>query len=73
MTTTEEGLLVQVAYEGDVNPLEASLNALGLTVLHRYPRYQRLDVVISSYAELDAITGLGSVFRVQALPTAITR
>lgn len=73
LSPTAEGLLVQVAYEGEGDDLEPALNALGLVILHHYPRYQRLDVVVKDYAELDALTGIGSVFRVQALPTAITR
>jgi len=73
LNPTQDGLLVQIAYEGDASLLETSLSDMGLVVLHRYPRYQRLDVLVRNFSELDAVTGIGGVFRVQAMQTAISR
>ena len=73
LNPTRDGLLVQVAYEGDESLLESSLSEQGLVVLHRYPRYQRLDVLVRNFSQLDAVTAIGGVFRVQAMQTAISR
>jgi len=73
LNPTQDGLLVQIAYEGDESSLETSLSEQGLVVLHCYPRYQRLDVLVRDFSELDAVTSIGSVFRVQAMQTAISR
>ena len=37
LNPTQDGLLVQIAYEGDASLLETSLSDMGLVVLHRYP------------------------------------
>ncbi len=73
LNPARDGLLVQIAYAGEASLLESALSDLGLVVLHRYPRYQRLDVLVRDFSELDAVASLGNVNRVQAMQTAISR
>lgn len=60
-------LHVQLAYEGREEELLGKLEALKIPVLHSFPRFQRLDVGLRTYKDLDAVITLGSVYRVEAL------
>lgn len=66
-------LLVQLAYEGSEEQLVAALENLEIPVVHRFPRFQRLDVSLRSYTDLDAVISLGSVYRIEALRAPMVR
>lgn len=66
-------LLVQLAYEGSEEQVVAALESLGIPVVHRFPRFQRLDVSLRSYTDLDAVISLGSVYRIEALRVPMVR
>lgn len=66
-------LLVQLAYEGQEALVTEVLDGLGIPVVHRFPRFQRLDVGLRSYTELDAVISLGSIYRIEALRVPVRR
>ncbi|HCS26886.1 MAG TPA: hypothetical protein DIW43_05505 [Spongiibacteraceae bacterium] len=70
----KEGLLlVQLAYEGQEAIVADALGGLNIPIMHRFPRFQRLDVGLRSYADLDAVISMGSIYRIEALSVPVVR
>lgn len=69
----EGHLLVQVAYEGREEDLVGLLEGQQIPILHRFSKFQRLDIGLRSYKDLDAVIGLGSIYRIEALSAPMSR
>lgn len=66
-------LLVQLAYEGSEEYLQSTLAEREIPVIQRFPRFQRLDVGLRTYADLDTLIKLGSIYRIEALRAPVVR
>lgn len=70
----KDGLLVvQLAYEGAEDSVLQALQELQIPVLSTFPKFQRLDAGLRSYSDLDAVIGIGHVYRIEALTTPMSR
>ncbi|MFT5033791.1 MAG: hypothetical protein ACI89D_001729 [Bermanella sp.] len=70
----KDGLLrVQLAYEGREADLVAVLEGLQTPIVHRFVKFQRLDIGLRSYKDLDAVISLRAVYRIEAMSSPILR